>query len=272
MAQQHMRKPVPTETQTQLFWRGERSVREIRYENITTIPMIIASFVFLLSMSILILDDLNYFQGIDAVLIAVLFIVWIAFWVDFIVRFALSANRRSFLRHNIIDFVSLIVPVARPFLLLVYLSRLPYFSGREGKNVRARVIVYLLSFSVLYTYVISLLVYSAERDAPGASINSYGNSVWWALTTLSTVGYGDVVPVTIVGRIYAGFLMLGGMLLVGATTGLVVSWFGQMITVAHQREKDKVANGSRVEAASAQKTTQVATEARTKNAGKSSSR
>lgn len=243
MAQQHTRKPVPTETQTQLFWRGERSVREIRYENITTIPMIIASFVFLLSMSILILDDLNYFQGIDALLIAILFIVWIAFWVDYVVRFVLSSNRRSFFRHNIIDLISLIVPVARPFLLLVYLSRLPYFSGREGKNVRARVVVYLVSFSVLYSYVISLLVYAAERDAPGATINSYGNSVWWAIVTLATVGYGDVVPITILGRIYATFLMLGGMLLVGATTGLVVSWFGQSITIAHEREQEKRAKG-----------------------------
>lgn len=231
---------TPPEEETQrLFWRGLRSEREIAYENKTTIPMIIASFLFLIAMSILILDDLNYFQGIDAVLIGILFVVWIAFWIDFWIRFKLSINRRSFFRHNIIDLVSLIIPFARPFLLLVYLGRLKYFSGREGKNIRARVVVYLASFAVLYSYVIAMFVYAAERDAPGATINSFGNSVWWAIVTLTTVGYGDVAPITITGRIYATLLMLGSILIVGSITGLVVNWFGEMVTRAHNHERHK---------------------------------
>jgi len=229
-------KPVPEEETTHLFWRGERSVREIQYEARTTVAMIIASFLFLIAMSILILDDLNYFAGFDAYLIAILFVVWIAFWIDFFIRLRLSANKKSFLRHNIIDIISLIIPFARPFLLLVYLGRLKYFSGREGKNVRARVVVYLVSFALLYSYVISLFVYSAERGAPGASITSYGNSVWWAIVTITTVGYGDVVPITIPGRIYATLLMLGSVLIVGAITGLTVSWFGELVNKAHTRE------------------------------------
>jgi len=230
----------PPEEETQrLFWRGMRSEREIAYENKTTIPMIIASFLFLIAMSILILDDLNYFQGIDALLVAILFIVWVAFWVDFFIRLRLSSNRRSFLRHNIIDLVSLIIPFARPFLLLVYLGRLKYFSGREGKNIRARVVVYLVSFAILYSYVIAMFVYAAERDAPGATINSFGNSVWWAIVTLTTVGYGDVAPITIAGRIYATMLMLGSILIVGSITGLVVSWFGELVNNAHNHERHK---------------------------------
>lgn len=223
--------------ETRPFWRGDRSPQEIRYESVTTVPMIIASFLFLASMSILILDDLNYFAPFDKWLLGILFVVWIAFWVDYFIRLKLSRNRNSFFRHNIIDLISLVVPVARPFLLLVYLSRLPFFSGRESKNVRARVVVYLVSFAVLYAYVISLLVYAAERNAPGASINSFGNSIWWAVVTITTVGYGDVVPITIVGRIYAGFLMLGSLLIVAAITGLVVSWFGEMVNQAQIRQK-----------------------------------
>ena len=231
---------TPGEEETQrLFWRGVRSDREIAYENKTTIPMIVASFLFLIAMSILILDDLNYFQGVDAILIGVLFVVWIAFWIDFWIRFKLSLNRRSFFRHNIIDLISLIIPFARPFLLLVYLGRLKFFSGREGKNIRARVVVYLASFAVLYSYVIAMFVYAAERDAPGATINSFGNSVWWAIVTLTTVGYGDVAPITITGRVYATLLMLGSILIVGSITGLVVNWFGEMVTTAHNHERHK---------------------------------
>jgi voltage-gated potassium channel len=187
-------------------------------------------------MSILILDDQNYFRGVDALLVAILFVVWIAFWVDFFIRLNLSKHKLHFLRHNIIDLVSLIIPFARPFLLLVYLSRLKIFRGGEGRNIRARVVVYLVSFAILYSYVLSLFVYAAERNAPGATINSYGNSVWWAIVTLTTVGYGDVAPITIPGRIYATLLMLGGMLIVGAITGLVVSWFGEMVNTAHKRQ------------------------------------
>jgi voltage-gated potassium channel len=94
---------------------------------------------------------------------------------------------------------------------------------------------YLISFSIMYVYVISVFVFQAERYAPGATITSYGDAVWWAMETISTVGYGDMIPVTVGGRIYASLLMLGGMLIVGATTGTVVSYLGERIQTLHKR-------------------------------------
>ena len=139
------------------FSRGERGDREIEWERFTTVPMIILSFLFILSFSILILDDLKFFAPIEKVLIGVILFVWAAFWIDYCVRFALSPNRKSFFRHNLIDLFSLIIPFARPFLLLMYLARLRYFRGRTGSSLRARVIAYLVSFSIMYIYVMSLL-------------------------------------------------------------------------------------------------------------------
>jgi voltage-gated potassium channel len=218
------------------FSRGERGDREIAWERYTTVPLIFMSFLFILSFSILILDDLKFFAPIEKVLIGIILFVWATFWIDFCVRFTLSPNRKSFFRHNLIDLFSLIVPFARPFLLLMYLARLPYFRGRNGSSLRARVVAYLVTFSIMYVYVISLFVYQSERNAPGATITSYGDAVWWAMETISTVGYGDMIPVTVVGRLYASLLMLGAMIIVGATTGTVVSYLGERVQVLHKRK------------------------------------
>ena len=231
-----------------IFSRGERGDKEIEWEHYTTVPMIILSFLFILSFSILILDDLKFFAPIEKVLIGIILFVWAAFWIDFCARFTLSPNRKSFFRHNLIDLFSLIIPFARPFLLLVYLARLRVFRGRNGSSLRARVIAYLASFSVMYVYVLSLFVYQAERNAPGATITSYGDAVWWAMETISTVGYGDMIPVTVLGRLYASCLMLGAMVIVGATTGTVVSYRGERVQNMHKRKVETDAQVSGHEA------------------------
>lgn len=221
-----------------IFSRGERGEREIAWERFTTVPMIVLSFLFILSFSILVLDGEKFFAPFEQLLIGVILFVWSVFWVDYCVRFALSPNKKSFLRHNIIDLLSLLIPFARPFLLLMYLARLPFFRGRTGSSLRARVMAYLVTFSLMYVYVLSLFVFLVERDAPGATITTYGDAVWWAMETISTVGYGDMIPVTVMGRVYASMLMLGGMLIVGATTGTVVSYLAERVQTMHRRKID----------------------------------
>ena len=101
--------------------------------------------------------------------------------------------------------------------------------------MRARIALYTGGAAVLFIYVISLAVYACERHAPGASITSFGDAVWWAMSTISTVGYGDVVPVTVPGRVFAVMLMLGGMAIVGAATATIVSALSERVGKAHQR-------------------------------------
>jgi voltage-gated potassium channel len=68
-------------------------------------------------------------------------------------------------------------------------------------------------------------VLDAERDAPDATITTFPDAVWWTLTTISTVGYGDRYPVTVEGRVVAAALMVAGIALLGVVTASIASWF-----------------------------------------------
>jgi voltage-gated potassium channel Kch len=70
----------------------------------------------------------------------------------------------------------------------------------------------------------SLAVLDAERGKPGANITTFGDALWWATTTVTTVGYGDRFPTTGQGRLIAGLLMLGGIALLGVVTASLASW------------------------------------------------
>jgi voltage-gated potassium channel len=79
-------------------------------------------------------------------------------------------------------------------------------------------------------YVGSLAILDAERDQPGASINTFGQAVWWSITTVTTVGYGNLYPVTVTGRVVAVLLMIGGISLVGVVTASLASWVVQRVS------------------------------------------
>ena len=219
-----------------------RSPKEIKWEKFTTLPFIFLSFIFLLGYSVLILDDEIFTRGLDKYILVTLGVIWIMFIIDYFVRLTLSTTKRIFFKRNVIDLISMAIPFTRPFLLLMYLSRLRWFRGRQGSSVRARLVAYAASFALMYIYVLSLAVYAAERNAAGATILNYGDSVWWAIETITTVGYGDMIPVTIAGRVYASLLMLGGVVIVGATTATVISYLSEKVQTVHKKSQEHAAH------------------------------
>ena len=72
-----------------------------------------------------------------------------------------------------------------------------------------------------------------EHDAQPEKFGSIPDAMWWAIVTLTTVGYGDVVPVTLAGRIVAGFTMLAGLMMIALPIGIVSKAFADEI---HRRE------------------------------------
>jgi non-ribosomal peptide synthetase component F len=60
-----------------------------------------------------------------------------------------------------------------------------------------------------------------ERGRPTSTLDSWGDAVWWSLTTMTTVGYGDHVPVTTGGRLIAAVVMVAGVAIIGAVAAVV---------------------------------------------------
>jgi len=74
------------------------------------------------------------------------------------------------------------------------------------------------------------LVWLAERHAPGSNLLHWGDCLWWSVTTLTTVGYGEHYPVTLVGRIFAVGIMFSGVGIIGAVAAVVGFAFASRLT------------------------------------------
>jgi len=96
------------------------------------------------------------------------------------------------------------------------------------------VVVYVVGSTTLVLFVASLAVLDAERDHPGANIMTFRDTVWWAFTTVTTVGYGDRFPVTDTGRLVAVGLMLAGIALLGVVTATFASWLLEKVAAVEE--------------------------------------
>ena len=130
----------------------------------------------------------------------------------------------------------LLLPALRP-LQLVLLVKVLNRSASQG--LRGRVGLYVGFGSGIVAYVAALAALQAERYAEGASITSFGDAMWWALTTMTTVGYGDTYPVTTSGRVVGALLMITGVALLGVVTATLASWLVERVTDADDAEDER---------------------------------
>lgn len=169
---------------------------------------------------------------------------WFVFAVDYAVRLWLAPARgRWFVRH-LLDLAMVVLPMLRPLRLLRLVTLLAIVHRSSGQSLRGRVVVYATGATALLIGVAALAMLDAERHAEGAAITSYGTALWWAMETVTTVGYGDMAPVTTTGRLIAGALMIGGIALLGIVTATLASWLVER--VAEQDEAGQAATRKQV--------------------------
>jgi voltage-gated potassium channel len=117
----------------------------------------------------------------------------------------------------------------RPLRLLRFLVLLRMINRRATASLRGRVVIYVVTSAVLVLLIAALAMLDAERHNPHANIKTFGDALWWAVTTMSTVGYGDRFPTTGDGRYIAAGLMLAGIALLGAVTASIAAWLIEQV-------------------------------------------
>ncbi|MFB7427140.1 potassium channel family protein [Streptomyces hydrogenans] len=219
--------------------RPPKPPRQERWDRRMELPLAVASLAYLAGYAVRVLarDHLPRL-GVD-LCVGVVLGAWAIFIADYAVRLRLSGQHPlRFVRTHLMDTVVLLLPLLRPVRMVTLYDRVQRRRGQPRLSLYARVMVYSgLSVSLL-GFTAALTVYHHEVDAPGATIVTFGDSVWWACATLATVGYGDVTPVTPIGRVVAVGLMACGLALLGAVTGSFSSWLIQAFT----REDEKPGN------------------------------
>nr|WSZ95084.1 potassium channel family protein [Streptomyces sp. NBC_00857] len=198
-----------------------------RWDRRMDLPLLLASPVFLACYAVRVLNQSpDPFWRDLALSLALL--IWAVFALDFGVRLVLSGQGLRFLRLHWLDTVVLVLPLLRPLRIVNTYAAVQRRRDRPRLSLYGRVMAYAGLTSGLLSFAAALAVYQQERGAPGATIRTFGDSVWWACSAITTVGYGDVTPVTPLGRLFAVFLMACGVALLGAVTGSFSSWLVQV--------------------------------------------
>lgn len=172
-------------------------------------------------------------------------VIWVLFAADYVLRLAVAPHRFGFIRSHWFDLVVLTLPVVRPLRALRLIFALKILHQRTERWTRGRLAVYVAATTVLLIAVAALAVLDAERGQPDSSIHTYPDALWWAVVTITTVGYGDFSPGTAEGRLVAVAMMIGGIGLLGFVTGSVTSWIVDRIAAG-----DEAAQATRQDVAS----------------------
>lgn len=217
------------------------SARTLAWEDRSAWPLFLLSLAFFAAW-VWLLADPELDRGYRGALAAFVSVAWAVFIADFLIRLGLSGARRAFLRTRWFEAVSLLFVYLRPFVIIAYIWRLPWFRVTAARQ-RARLITMATMFTFLFVFTGSTLVWLAERHDPRATIVDLGDAIWWGFTTISTVGYGDFAPVTLAGRTIAVGLMMGGLVVLGVTSATVISALNDQIQRAaslraHERDVD----------------------------------
>jgi voltage-gated potassium channel len=211
-----------------------------RFARATELPVAILA---LLIVPALALEEHARTLQVREIAIGINWVVWVAFCVEYLGKLVLAPARRAYMRTAWFDL--LIIVLSPPFLVpqalqgvravrAVRILRLLRFvraaavaaMGLRLANdvLRHRRFHYVALATAVVVSLGAIGIYAVEHGSNN-TIQSIGDAFWWAIVTTTTVGYGDVSPVTGEGRLIAVALMLVGISFIGVFTATVTSFF-----------------------------------------------
>lgn len=212
-----------------------------RWERRTDAPLLALALLFLVVLLLPLLLDLERWQRGALTVVSVS--LWVVFTIDYAARLYLALERWRFVRTHPLDLLVIVLPFLRPLraLRLLRLLRAASLLGsankRAKRSLHARVSAYVGASVVVMLGIAAVAMVEAERRSPDANITSLPDGLWWAATTVSTVGYGDRYPVTGLGRLVAVALMVVGIALLGVVTASVAAFFVSRIQDVQEAEE-----------------------------------
>lgn len=193
-----------------------------KLERVTELPLMLMSFALIPIITGLYLWNLT--PGEEFIYTWLQVVIWALFAIVFLLKLALAPQKLLYLRRNWLEALIVLVPVVRP-LRIVQAVLFVVRGASRWKN--------LATFEVLLAYGIGIIllaatiVTTAEQNASGANIRSFPDALYWSLVTVSTVGYGDHYPVTVVGKFTAILLMFFGIGIFAGIVATIVAAFGK---------------------------------------------
>lgn len=158
--------------------------------------------------------------------------ILVFFWIDYLTRLIQSKNKKKFFVTNLFDLLA-IIPFDAMFYLfrifrvirllkLLRLIRVVGFTGKVQKIIKR----FFNTNGFIYLVIATIVLILTGAEIYSVAENShYLDSLWWAIATTTTVGYGDISPHTAVGKLIAVILMILGIGLIGSVTSTVTAFF-----------------------------------------------
>lgn len=187
--------------------------------------------------------DISVMGIIKTVIICLEFLLTLLFGVEYVLRTYCCERKREYTMSffGIVDFIatwpvllSIFVPqlrylsifrtfrlirVFRVFQLFSYINE-GYLLLESIRRSVTRILVYFL-FVVILVCILGMLMYIVECNVPGTQFTSIPKSIYWAIVTLTTVGYGDITPSTGLGQFFSSIVMILGYTIIAIPTGIV---------------------------------------------------
>ena len=173
-------------------------------------------------------DSTSHYLGL------IQWVCWFAFALDLIYGIWKAESKKEYLKRHPLELASVLLPFLRPLRLMRVISFGSLALQKVAIGRQFAITVKVAVSAVFISYIAAIQITISERTVEGSNIKTFSDGLWWAVTTVTTVGYGDRYPTTTEGRLLAVLLMITGISLVGVITASVAAWFVKL----SQDEKD----------------------------------
>jgi voltage-gated potassium channel len=155
-------------------------------------------------------------------------IVWLIFVLDVSVRFFRAESKWDYIKKNPLDIIAIIpfdsiflfARFARFLRLIRFIAMASHFAKPVFSIIQTNGLHRMITITCGLIFILAIPIYLIEPK-----INTYQDALWWSIVTATTVGYGDLSPVTLGGRLIALLLMIFGIGLIGMITGSIATYF-----------------------------------------------